>query len=240
MTERGDRRDHTRALSAGTATLERGPARAAAEFEIRDISVTGARLVGPGRLAEGELVRATLRLETGAVAVIAQVLRTDPQRAQVAIAFRDVPADAADKIAAAIATMTARQRASSAQTILVLHPREDIRAAVERDLLRISRATVACATPLELTWALTQPVRYTAAIVAGDLPAAELRAIVHHLAEAHPAIARILLFGDRLPSLDHATSSLAQSLLRTPWQIRTLAKAVGADLNDSSLALLVK
>jgi hypothetical protein len=239
MSEAGDRRDRRRVLSAGTALIERGPGRSAAEFEIRDLSSTGARLVGSSRLVDGEVVRVTLRLDNDVVSVIAQVIRTDPQRAQTAIAFRDVPRAAADRIAAAVTAMASRQRASSAETVLVVQPDGEVRAALERDLLRISRVARNCATPLELTWALSEPVRYTAAIINGDLPAGDIRAIVQHLAADHPAIARVLLFGDRLPSLDHATSSLASSVLRTPWQIRALARAIGADLNDSSLALLI-
>jgi hypothetical protein len=240
MSEVGDRRDRGRVLSAGTAVIERGPKLGAAVFEIRDLSPTGARLVGASRLVDGEVVRATLRLENDIVSLIAQVIRTDPQRAQIAIAFRDLPRLAAEKIAAAITAITSRQRASSAETVIVVHPDGDVRAALERDLLRVSRVTRNCATPLELTWALAEPVRYTAVVIGGDLTTAEIRAIAQHLASHHPGVARVLLFGARLPSLDHATSSLVNAVLRTPWQIRALARAVGADLNDSSLALLTR
>ena len=238
MTDSGDRRDRPRVVSAGIATIERGPSSAAFEFAIRDVSASGARLVGTAQLSEGELVRATIQLDGVTISVIAQVIRVEPQRSQIALAFRDVSRADSDALARAIASTIDRQRAASANTVIVMHSSADVCAALERDLSRLGRATRTCTTPLETIWALTEPTRYSAMLVGADGSGNDIGAIVEHLTSHYPSIIRVLLFGERLPSTDHATSSRVHAVLRTPWRIRALARALAIDMNDSSLALL--
>jgi hypothetical protein len=85
----GNRRAQPRVRSSGTATIQRASGERA-EFAIRDMSANGALLVGCVRLVAGELVRVSLDLEGLAVQLVAAVVRTDPENAQAAIAFRAV------------------------------------------------------------------------------------------------------------------------------------------------------
>jgi hypothetical protein len=92
-------------------------------------------------------------------------------------------------------------------------------------------------TPLEAMWALTNTVSINAVIVSsavGD----QSGELFEHLEEHHPAARRILLFGEQLEPVQRSTSSRVHAVLRTPWRIRALARALAIDARDSSMALL--
>jgi hypothetical protein len=96
-----------------------------------------------------------------------------------------------------------------------------------------------CATPLEATWALHDPAVSTEAIIIGDGRQSEpLGDLLSHLAETHPRVRRVLVFGDQLASLDHVSSRLVDAVIRTPLRSRPLARALGVTDADSSLMLL--
>src|SRR5688572_22542417 len=93
-----DRRERPRVGLPGRATIARVFSDDRFEVTIRDLSTSGARLVGHAHLVEGERIRLMLDLDGVELAISADVVRTDSQNAQVAVAFRDVPRDAQDTI----------------------------------------------------------------------------------------------------------------------------------------------
>ena len=223
---------------AGTAIVTRTDPDARAEFAIRDLSTKGMRLVGSTQLFEGERVRVSFTLDGAEVTLDARVLRTEPQRAQVALELQHVPPAVAAIIAHAIGAL--RKRAASATSVLVIHPDADTRAALERDILRVGRKATLHATIADAQPALDQATTACSAVlVASSLPAGEVSGLVATLATRHPHVRRVLLFGDQLESIDHEISSRIDAVLRMPSRIRPLARALGIDLNDSSLALLL-
>ncbi|MGE5186386.1 MAG: PilZ domain-containing protein [Acidobacteriota bacterium] len=235
--DRDERRDDPRAHPAGIATVTR-LGREPADFAIRDLSGKGMRLVGATRLVEGELVSVAFDVDGLDVTLDAIVLRTEPQRSQSALEFRRVAPAVAAAIAHAIGKL--RQRAGTAAAVLVCHDDAETRAALERDILRLGRIARACATLDEARTALADPAaELSAVLLASSLPGEPLRALVEQLAADHPQIRRVLLFGEQLGSLDHAISSRIDAVLRMPPRIRPLARALGIDMNDSSLALLL-
>jgi hypothetical protein len=229
-------RDRPRVRAAGKAWVQQGSTRA--EFAIRDLSTSGARLIGVTRLPEGERVQVELGLENEVVAVQADVVRVDPQRAEVAVAFRSVPARASELIARAIQTLVERVREAAPPSVLVIHPDSETRAALERDLTHLDRSATLCSTPLEAMWSVDNlSVNHVAAII-GTVLAERANELVMHFSDHHPRVRRILLFGDQLGAVDRAISSRVDAVLRTPWRIRALSRALGMDLADSSIALL--
>ncbi len=232
-----ERRDGARAQPPGTAAVTR-LGREPAEFAIRDLSAKGMRLVGATRLVEGELVSVAFDAEGVDVTLDALVLRTEPQRSQVALEFRRVSPAAAAAIAHAIGKL--RQRAGTVASVLVCHDDTETRAALERDILRLGRIARLCATLDDARDVIADPaVELSAVLLASTLPAAPLREVVEQLAADRPHVRRVLLFGEQLGSLDHAISSRIDAVLRMPSRMRPLARALGVDMNDSSLALLV-
>lgn len=235
-----ERRGHPRAGRLGTATIVRARSTVTAEFNIRDLATGGARLIGRAQLVEGERIQVMLNLDGVMVSAAAEVLRTEPQNAQVAIAFRDLSREATEVIERAVAAMIERVRAGSPPTVLLLRAPAEARAAVERDLAQLGRAVRACATMLEAVWALDDPtVRYEAVVIASDMDREPLGELLKHLAERHPQLRRLLLFGDQLESVDRVAASRVDAVLRTPLRIRALARALGIRETDSSLAMLL-
>ena len=233
-----ERRASGRVNPVGTAIVMRAGSAERAEFAIRDLSAKGMRLVGNARLVEGERVRVTFSVEGAEVAIDAVVARTEPQRAQVALELQNVPPAAAATIARAIAAM--RQRATSASSVLVCHPDAETRAALERDILRLGRKATLFASVDEARAALDAAgAAFSAVLIAAGLPGDAVRALVDHLTARHPHVRRVMLFGERLESIDHAISSRIDAIVRMPSRIRPLARALGIDSNDSSLALLM-
>jgi hypothetical protein len=237
VSDRADRRNRLRVRSVGTAILARASGQLE-QFAIRDLSETGVRLIGNARLAETERVRVSLKLDSGTVLLIGEVVRTDPRNAQVAIAFREVSRDALRSIERAIEAMIDGVRVTSPAAVLVLHADNDVRAALERDLSRLDRAASLCATNLETMWSLhDQAANHIAIVIDGELPIDTLDALSHHLVENHPQVRRVLLFGEQLGSIEGTIASRIDAVLRSPWRIRALARAVGVDATDSSMVL---
>jgi hypothetical protein len=227
-----ERRQRRRIPSAGTATIRRASGDQA-EFALRDLSESGARVVGNLRLVEGELVHVSLELDGKVLSIIASVLRTEPQTAQAAIEFRDLSSEMQQSIEHAIDSMIARVLASSPPRVLVLHPDAEVGAALERDLSRLERGATLCSTVVEALWAMQNATARHVAIIVSREMASE---VVQHFADDHPGVRRILLFGEQLESVDHGVS--IDAVLRTPWRIRALARALGIDATDSTMAML--
>lgn len=233
-----ERREHPRVGFDGKALIARGPEESF-EFALRDLSTTGARVIGNTRLVEGERVQVTLELESTSITVFADVVRTEPQNSQAALAFFETPPETVAAIEQALSSFIERVRSSSPPTVLVIGAPQEVYEALERDLAQLQRATHACATNLEMTWALQdRTTMYEAAVLASDLDPMQIASILQHLAEQHPDIRRLVLFGDQLSSLEKAASSRVQAVLRTPLRIRALARALGINLTDSSQAMV--
>jgi len=233
-----ERREHPRVGFDGKASIARGPAERF-EFALRDLSTTGARVIGSTRLVEGERVQVTLEFEGTSITLFADVVRTEPQNSQAALAFFEPPPETVAEIERAVSSFIERVRASSPPTVLVIGASQEVHEALERDLAQLGRATQACATNLEMTWALQdRSTNLEAAVLASDLDPAQIAAMLEHLAEQHPEVRRLVLFGDQLSSLEKAASSRVQAVLRTPLRIRALARALGVNLTDSSQAMV--
>lgn len=203
------------------------PGGASAVFAIRDLSAGGARLVGQLRLAEQDRVEVLLQLEGHPLAIAAEVVRVDPQRAEVVVRFRAMHQLALDIIEKHVGAMIDRVRAASPPTVLVVHSVPDTSAALERDLARLGTATRVAATTLELIWHLQdRQVSYRAVIVAGDLDGDVRTDVLRHLEAHHPQLRCVLLFGARLDRVDHASAGRVHAVLRTPWRLRGLARAL--------------
>ncbi|HUS28721.1 MAG TPA: PilZ domain-containing protein, partial [Kofleriaceae bacterium] len=203
-------------------------------------STTGARVIGETRLVEGERVQIILEIEGVSIEVFADVVRTEPQNSQAALEFVEVAAEARASIEQALASFIDRVRASSPPTVLVIGASPELFASLERDVAQLGRAAHACATMLETVWALQDRTMVCeAAVLVSDLEAAPLGQVLQHLADQHPDVRRLVLFGDQLSSLDHDASSRVHAVLRTPLRIRPLARALGVNLTDSSQSIKV-
>jgi hypothetical protein len=236
LSDTSDRRDRPRVRAAGKAWVLHDNARA--EFAIRDISTSGARLIGATRLPEGVRVDVELKLDNDIVAVQAEVVRVDPQRAEVALAFRAVTARANELIARTIQALVERVRESGPPSVLVIHPDGETRAALERDLTHLDRSATLCASPLEAVWGVDDLSANHVAVIIGTTLGERASELVVYFGDHHPHVRRILLFGDQLGAVDRAISNRVDAVLRTPWRIRALSRALGMDLADSSIALL--
>ncbi len=235
-----ERRSRPRAGLLGKATIVWARSTVPAEFNIRDLSTGGARLIGRAQLVESERIQVMLELDEVTVSVAAEVLRTEPQNAQVAIGFRDLSREATEVIERAVTALIECVRAGSPPTVLILRAPAEARAAIERDLAQLGRAVRACTTMLETVWALENPtVRYEAVVIASDMDSEPLGELLKHLSEQHPQFRRLLLFGDQLESVDRVAASHVDAVLRTPLRIRALARALGIRETDSSLAMLL-
>jgi hypothetical protein len=233
-----ERREHPRVGFDGKASIARGPAERF-EFALRDLSTTGARVVGATRIIEGERVQVILEIEDSSIEVFADVVRTEPQNSQAALEFVEVSAESAAAIDKALTSFIERVRASSPPTVLVIGASDDVYAALERDLAQLGRASRACATAVEAIRALRDRTTvYEGAVLASELGPVEISEVLEHLVEKHPDVHRLVLFGEKMSSLPHPASSRVQAVLRTPLRIRALARALGVNLTDSSQAMV--
>lgn len=234
----GDRRSRPRAGFLGKAIVTRRPGEHFA-LSIRDLSASGARLVGRVELAEGDHIGVSLEIEGSTISTTALVVRTEPQNSQVAISFNNLSHEAREIIDAAVTALIERVRADSPPTVLVLSASAEVRAALERDLAQLGRATRACATMLDAVWSLHDwAIRYEAIVIVREADPDPLDQLLKHFAEQHPQLRRVLVFGDQLESLDHEASRRVDAVLRTPLRIRALARALGIRETDSSIGML--
>lgn len=233
-----NRRDRPRAGFVGKAIVIRRPGEES-ELSIRDLSSGGARLVGRVELAEGDRIGVALEIEGVIISTTALVVRTEPQNAQVAIAFDNLDRDARALIEGAVAALIERVRAASPPTVLILSASAETRATLERDLAQLGRASRPCATMLDAVWSLHDwSIRYEAIVLAREADPEPLGELLKHFAEQHPKLRRLLLFGSKLESLDHESSRRVDAVLRTPLRIRALSRALGILETESSVAML--
>ncbi|CAN5822436.1 hypothetical protein BH11MYX3_BH11MYX3_45670 [soil metagenome] len=234
-----ERRDRPRASFSGRASVVHARSRDPVELGIRDLSSSGARLVGRVQLLEGEQLRVLLELEGKQLSLAATVIRTDPQNAQMTIAFSALPPDAHAIIERAVETLLGSVRTEGAGTVIVLCEQPETRAALERDLAQLGRVAHPCVTLLDAMQALQDPlVRYEAVVVASQSEREPIGEVLKQLADHHPRLRRIVVFGAQLPSLDHAASGRVDAVLRTPVRIRALGRALGIRETDASIAML--
>lgn len=232
-----NRRGRPRVGALGKATVIRRPGEQVA-LSIRDLSASGARLVGRVELAEGERVGVSLEIEGAIVSTTALVVRTEPQNSQVAISFDNLSREALGLIERAVEALLERVRAGSPPTVLILSASAETRATLERDLAQLGRATRPCATLLDAVWSLHDwAIRYEAIVIAREADPEPMEELLKHFAEHHPRLRRVLLFRDQLESLGHESSRRVDAVLRTPLRIRALARALGIRETDSSRSM---
>jgi len=192
-----------------------------ATFAIRDLSIEGARLVGPLRLFESERVELRLALEANH-SLAADVTHYDQQHQIAHVAFRGVAPDVIAQIERSIAELLAQVRAESPPTAAIVHSKTDVAGALERDLARIRIAARLCTNRDELIALLAdRTVNYTAVVV-GD----NHGPILQYVEEHHPELRRVALYGDQIAKIEHPAASRVHAVLRTPWHFKGLARAL--------------
>lgn len=70
---------------------------------------------------------------------------------------------------------------------------------------------------------------FAGVIIAGDDAPEWPTTLLCHLEQDHPAVRRVLVCGIHVGKLDHASSARIHAVLRTPWHLRGLARAVALD-----------
>jgi PilZ domain len=193
-------------------------------FAVRDLSPSGARLVGQLDVYEGEVVQLRLELDDP-LQLAANVVHVDRQRKVIEVSFRGVSDDALAKIQRSIAEMIKRVRAS-APTVLIVHPMLDVSSALERDLARVGVGARVTAT-LDTVNALIADaaVSFVGVVVAGSFGGA-LGPVLQHLEDSRPELRRVILFGDQIEKIDHPAAGRVDAVLRTPWRFKGLARAL--------------
>ena len=222
-----------RLVASGTARLAGG---GGGTFAIRGLSVDGARLVGRVALVEGHRVRLELTLEGATRVIEADVLRVDRQRSEAAVMFKKPGPETRAWIEQCVTALIERVRAAGPPIVVVCGLPAAPAAALERDLARLDHAMQLCAAEADVMTALQDPERVCAVVVYAGV--AQIGDLVTHLRDRHPAMRRVLLFGDQLESIDHDVSRGVDAVPRTPWRIRALARAIGIESADSTAAML--
>lgn len=195
------------------------------ELAIRDLSVEGARLVGPLELFESERVTIELPFEQP-LQVTAEVTHVDRQRKVIEVEFRGLSAQASQRIEQSIAQMLARVRAAAPPTVLVVHPEVEVSSALERDLARVGVGARVIATPLGFADQLADSdVRFTAVVLAGSF-GEQAGSVLQELEERFPQLRRVLLFGEKIEPIAHPAAARVHAVLRTPWHFKGLARAL--------------
>jgi hypothetical protein len=101
-----ERRRHRRVPVDARAEIVVSEGQWMGHYAVENLSAGGGYLVGSGGIDVGERLKVHLQLPAGAaVAVLAEVVRVDargPDEVGLALAFREIPADAEDLIQAAV------------------------------------------------------------------------------------------------------------------------------------------
>ncbi len=222
-----ERRGRIRVVASGLARVVGHEGKLA----IRDLSTAGARLVGKVPLVEAHRIKLELVLEGGTAKLDADVVRVDRQRNEAAVVFKNLGEQTRTWIEQCIDAVIARVRAAGPPLVLVHGLADDAAATLERDLAKLEHAMQRYA-PDAL------PERAVALIVAAALGNDAVRDVLAAAREKRPELRYVLVFGEQLESLDHAVSRDVDAVLRTPWRIRALAKAIGVESADSTSAML--
>ena len=172
-----------------------------------------------------------LSLEGGSAVLDADVMRVDRQRHEAAVMFKNPSAETREWIERCIETVIERVRAAGPPLVLVHGMADEPAAALERDLAKLEHAMQRYAPD-----ALTE--RVCALVVAAELGSEAVRDVIAAVREKRPELRYVLVFGEQLASLDHDVSRDVDAVLRTPWRIRALAKAIGVESADSTSAML--
>lgn len=204
------------------------------EVGIRDLSISGARLVGATDLHVFEKLAVDLELPDETVTVIAEVVRVDTQQAQAAVAFDELAPQVRDAIERAIASFLANVAETSVPVVLVYGVERETGEALERDLAQLGRRAQLVASRLEIVWTLSDPAVRCAGIVLGP-DATDSTDVLAFVAGGYPAVRRVVVFSQQLGALDRAASQFVDAVLRTPLRLRPLARALGIDADSSSM-----
>lgn len=204
-------------------------------YAVRDLSATGAMLVGALRLAPRDRIELLFDADGDRMTGInlhAEVIRSDQlldERHAIGVVFRDVPAAIHDHIQDLIVSALARQRANAPTTIMVVDDTPHARHAVSRHLGGLGHQVVAASTLLDIVRHLHDPnLRIEAALVDTRVGDENGLAILAHLADAHPSIRRILM-SDRARVRDYESelvSGRAHAFLTKPWERECLVAAL--------------
>jgi hypothetical protein len=222
-----ERRGRARVVASGLARVVGSEGKLA----IRDLSATGARLVGKVPLVEGHRVKLELSLEGGAATVDADVVRVDRQRNEAAVVFKDTDVETRVWIEQCIDAVITRVRAAGPPLVLAHGLPDDAAALLERDLAKLEHAMQRYAPE-----ALTE--RTCALVLGAALGSDAVREVLSAVREKRPELRYVLVFGEQLESLDHDVSRDVDAVLRTPWRIRALARGIGVESADSTSAML--
>ena len=219
-----DRRKYPRTYVRARAVVTAGEH--SSGFMLENLSAGGARLVGDLALSAGEPIELTMELDDAAVRVAATVVRVNLGAVEdVAVAFRNTPAETEDRIQQFVLAALERQRAAHANAILVLGGSERIRIALERDLAELGREAVLAATPLDALWTLQCRTRRFDAVIVELASGRELE-VLDYLIEELPQIHRVGV-ADAVAVRDAALASgRVHAALEKPWHPRGLRVAL--------------
>lgn len=211
------------------AVITRNTTTESADCAVRDLSPSGARLVGTLDVFEGEAVHLAIALEDP-LHVAAEIVFVDRQRNVIEVSFRDVTPEMLAAIERSIAAMLAD--VSAQRTVIVVHPSVEVSSALERDLARVGAAARVIATVDALDDVLRDAnARYIGVILAGTL-GAPVGAALQRLEDHHGTLKRILLWADQIEKIDHPAAGRVHGVLRTPWRFKGLARALELSLDD--------
>jgi hypothetical protein len=198
---------------------------------VRDLSPTGARLIGELELFEGELVQLTIELDEP-LEIAAEVVHVDRQRKVLELAFRQVTEAALAQIERSIAVMLERVRGQAPRTVLIIHPDLEVSSALERDLARVGVASRVTATLADAVQHATDTaIDCIGVIVAGSF-GEPLGPVLQSLEAARADLRRVILFGDQIDKLEHPAARRVDAVLRTPWRFKGLARALDLPSED--------
>lgn len=193
---------------------------------VRDLSRTGARLVGSLDVFEREPVLLVIELAE-ALSLTAEVMRVDRQRKVVEVEFRGVTAEALARIDESIAVML---KSTSSSTVLVVHPIVQTSSALERDLARV-RVGARVLPALEGVAAALADGDFIGIVVSGSFGEA-VGPVLELCETTYSQLRRVLLFDDQIAKLEHSAARRVDAVLRTPWRFKGLARALDLRSED--------
>lgn len=207
------------------ATLVRGT-KERGVYAVRDLSRTGARLVGALDVFEREPVLLMIELAEP-LTLTAEVMRVDRQRKVVEVEFRGVTAEALARIDESIAVML---KSTTSSTVLVVHPAVAMSSALERDLARVRVGARVLGTLQGVDAALAGG-DFIGIVVSGSL-GEPVGPILELCETTYPQVRRVLLFDEQIAKLEHPATRRVDAVLRTPWRFKGLARALDLPSDD--------
>jgi hypothetical protein len=194
---------------------------------VRDLSIGGARLVGPS-LAPGTKLNLSLSLPTGAFNVGAVVLRQDGDWDRkrealkaIAIAFEHPSPDVEDVIEDMVCYELSRERG---QVALVIDTEHSSNRRLFKSLHRLGSKTIVVRTSLQAISCLENPnLSISTVFLSPGLDHVDGADFAAFLADAYPRVRRVLMAGQKTSVRDNRVNAV----LSQPITASAVAKVIG-------------